>query len=527
MRTRRRTAARAVLYPVLGFALVAGGLAQPAHADNHLPWQDTSLSPEERTELLIDAMSLDQKISQLAITVHDDTELEECDEIATARTILPIPELGIPTLRFVNAGTGIRGGTCQNPVATGIPSAPLAAATFDRDLNYEWGQVLGAEAKAYAHQVLLGPAINLHRTPYGGRTWEYPGEDPYLAGVVGTEQVRGVQSQGIHAQPKHFVGNESEFERWTSASIIPSRAMHELYLLPFEMVVKDADPASIMCAFPDLNRDYACENEALLQTVLRDRWGFEGYVYSDRRAVHSTVPSIEAGLNVELDFEAVYYSEERIRRYLLAGRITMEQIDELLRPRFEKMFEYGFMDEPFDEFTIDLTVDDEVPDELTSGFPYHEHGATAREIAEAGVVLLKNEDNFLPLDGEAQSIALIGAERYAGMAKLPQRGSDNANVFAPYTVTPQEGLENVAADLGYDVDITYNNGEDIDSAVELAEEADLVILMAGDNPHETQDRETLDFPEIDRKSVVEGQRAGRGGAAIGGGGAGLGARASA
>ena len=156
-----------------------------------------------------------------------------------------------------------------------------AAATFNRDINFQWGQLLGNELRAWAHHSLWGPAFNMIRTPYGGRNHEYMSEDPYLAGAIATQQVLGIQSNGMsHATPKHFVGNESEYqrERWTAASRIPSRAMHEIYLLPFEMVVKDANPASIMCAFPHVNYEWACQNHALLVQTLRDRWGFDGYV---------------------------------------------------------------------------------------------------------------------------------------------------------------------------------------------------------------------------------------------------------
>lgn len=144
----------------------------------------------------------------------------------------------------------------------------------------------------------MGPGLNLIRTPYGGRNQEYMSEDPYLTGVTATQQVRGVQSNGrSQATIKHFAANESEYqrERWTAASRVPSRAMHELYLLPFEMAVKDANPASVMCAFPHLNGAWACESQPLLKQTLRERWGFDGYVVSDRRALRSTVPSILAG----------------------------------------------------------------------------------------------------------------------------------------------------------------------------------------------------------------------------------------
>src|SRR5699024_5220686 len=162
---------------------------------------------------------------------------------STLRTVVGIERLDMPTIRITNAGTGIRGGSCQNPSAIGLPSSTTAAATFDPDLNHEYGAVLGEEARLYAHQVLLGPSMNLVRHPYGGRNHEYFSEDPFLSGAMAAQQVRGIQEQGVNAQIKHFVGNEQETERWTTASVIPSQALHELYLLPFEMSVKDGDAA--------------------------------------------------------------------------------------------------------------------------------------------------------------------------------------------------------------------------------------------------------------------------------------------
>ncbi|MEE6283138.1 beta-glucosidase, partial [Georgenia sp. MJ170] len=498
-------------------ALAIGGL--PAAAQDH-PWEDTSLPPEQRATLLVDALTLDQKIQQIAVSrfLEDDEgdpvvidksgtseyqngvfepqgTLPGCTWQDTGRQIRGIDELGIPTVRMTNGGTGVKGGSCGNdPDATGVPSTLSAAATFDRELNYELGRILGEETRAFAHQVMLGPGMNLVRHPYGGRNYEYFSEDPYLTGALAIEQVEGIQDQGIHAQLKHLAGNEQETERWTMGVQVPSRAMNELYMLPFEMTVRDADAASVMCSFPHVNGPDACHSTELLQETLRDRWGFDGYVMSDRRAVHDTVDAIKAGVSVELDWAPQYYTPELIHEALDAGEIVEDDLDPLLYERYLKMFEYGHMDEPFDEFQwedVDLAA----------------NGASAREMAEAGSVLLKNEANFLPLTGEEESIALIGVEWFAGEAKMSPRSirDDNVNVETAYTVTPQEGLENVIAELGSDTTVTYNDGRDPEEAAELAAESDVVLLMIGDNPHETADRATLGFPPIDLDSSRNGE----------------------
>jgi beta-glucosidase len=476
------------------------------------PWMNTQLSAEERTELLLDEMTMEQKIQQIAISRFNENDTGEtvvikrggtskymngefapqgtlpgCEWQDTGRQIRGIEDLGIPTIRMTNGGTGVKGGSCGNdPEATGLPSTLAMAATFNRELNYEAGRILGEETRAFAHHVLLGPGMNLVRHPYNGRNYEYFSEDPYLTGTLATEQVKGIQDQGVQAQLKHLAGNEQETERWTMGVQVPSQAMNELYMLPFEMTVKDADPASVMCSFPDVNGTYACDNSELLQDALRDHWGFDGYVMSDRRAIHDTVSAIKAGTNVELDWTPQYYTQEKIQDALDSGQVTEDDIDNLLRPRYIKMIEFGHMDKPYDKFLP------EIVDPIANG-------ESARKMAEEGSVLLKNDKGFLPLNGEPKSIALIGVEWFAGEAKMSPRSirDNNENVVTPYTVTPQEGLENVIKELGYDTKVTYNDGRDPKAAAKLAAESDVVLLMIGDNPHETVDRQTLGFPAID------------------------------
>ncbi|MEH7252215.1 glycoside hydrolase family 3 C-terminal domain-containing protein [Neobacillus niacini] len=493
-------------------ALVLPTYAMNGGMEGTRPWMNPQLSAEERTELLLDVMTMEQKIQQIAISRFNENDTGEtviikrggsskymngefapqgtlpgCEWQDTGRQIRGIEELGIPTVRMTNGGTGVKGGSCGNdPEATGLPSTLAMAATFDRGLNYEAGRILGEETRAFAHHVLLGPGMNLVRHPYNGRNYEYFSEDPYLTGTLATQQVKGIQDQGVQAQLKHLAGNEQETERWTMGVQVPSKAMNELYMLPFEMTVKDADPASVMCSFPDVNGTFACDSSELLQDALRNKWGFDGYVMSDRRAIHDTVSAIKAGMNVELDWAPQYYTQEKIQEILDSGQVTEDDIDNLLRPRYIKMIEFGHMDEPFDKFLP------EIVDPMANG-------ASARKMAEEGAVLLKNDDGFLPLDGEPKSIALIGVEWFAGEAKMSPRSvrDNNENVVTPYTVTPQEGLENVIKELGYDTKVTYNDGRDPEAAAKLAAESDVVLLMVGDNPHETVDRDTLGFPAID------------------------------
>ena len=490
---------------VISTLMLANARAQTAST---LPWMNTSLTPEQRADLLIPRMTLEQKVEQIS----NDTRPAEnpanrppgCEFTSIGRHIQGIPELGIPTVRMINGPTGVRGGDCGNePTSTALPSTPALAATFNPQLAHQLGEVLGNETRLDGHQVQLAPGMNLHRVPYGGRNYEYFSEDPYLSGVMAVQAIEGIQSQGVHANAKHFAANEQETQRRQMATVVPPRALHELYLLPFEMSVKDAQPASVMCAFPEINGVSACSNDDLLKTTLRERWGFHGYVITDRRALHDTVPSIKAGVDWELaHMTPLFYSldpqkgqkgnpgGEGLKVDLESGKITVGDIDQMLRRRYVQMFEFGQFDTNFDAFygsTPDFTA----------------HGKIAREIAEQGIVLLKNQNSFLPLNPKnVKSIALIGATWYAGAAKLPPRSvrANNVGVIAPYTATPEEGLQNALSAMGSSATVTYNSGSgtqsDRQAAIQLAEKSDVVIVMLGDNPHELCDRETLGFPMI-------------------------------
>ncbi len=435
-------------------------------------------------------MTLDEKIEQIAVLPHPNEDLPGCGFQPLGRHIEGIPSLAIPTFREINGGNGVRGGDCvPEPTATGLPSAPLAAATFNPALNFAWGAIVGQETRNFAHQVLLGPAMNSIRHPYTGRAQEYPSEDPYLAGVVATEQTKGIQSRGTHAMIKHFAANDDEggqLERWTKAVRVPTRAMHELYLLPFEMAIRDGDAASAMCSYPDVNLHWACENQDLLIRTVRQRWGFDGYVESDRRALHSTAGSILARVSIELDKQPKFYSDSNVMAALAAREITEADIDELLRTRYLKMFEFGYFDHPYNAF---------LPTDFAPG------AAVARQAAEEGIVLLKNEGNFLPLGNNIRSVALIGAQWFAGMASLPPRNGNPhelTTVISPpqFTVTPEQGLKNALTKIGATATVTYNNGSDIHSAVALARQSDVAIVMVGDTPRETRDIPTLSLPVV-------------------------------
>jgi beta-glucosidase len=252
------------------------------------------------------------------------------------------------------------------------------------------------------------------------------------------------------------------------------------------MAIRDGDAASAMCSYPDVNLHWACENQDLLIRTVRQRWGFDGYVESDRRALHSTAGSILARVSIELDKQPKFYSDSNVMAALAAREITEADIDELLRTRYLKMFEFGYFDHPYNAF---------LPTDFAPG------AAVARQAAEEGIVLLKNEGNFLPLGNNIRSVALIGAQWFAGMASLPPRNGNPhelTTVISPpqFTISPEQGLKDALAKIGSAAAVTYNNGSDIASAVSLARQSDVVIVMVGDTPRETRDIPTLSLPVV-------------------------------
>jgi beta-glucosidase len=429
-------------------------------------------------------MTLDEKIEQIALNTAPNPALPGCGQRRDTRHIEGIPRLGIPTFRLTNGPIGVAGGDCEpNPPTTAVPTALLVAATWDGNASYKWGEIAGIETKNIAHHVFEAPGVNLGRIPQSGRNFEYFGEDPYLSGVMAVQQVKAVQAQGTQATVKHFVANEQETDRSTMNTIVDDRTLHELYLLPFEMSIRDADASSIICSYPKVGGVFACESAPLLRDILRKQWGFQGYVMSDRKALHSTAPAIKAGLDLEFDSTALWFTPEKIKAALAAGEITTADLDTMLARRYFQMFRLGQFEHPAETFT---PVD------------FQTHAETSRLIAEQGSVLLKNAGSVLPLSASLHSIALIGAKTFAAVAKLPTTGpSGTITVKAPFTVTPIEGLKSALKTLGSSATVTFDDGTDLARAKSLAAKSDVAIVIAGDISIEGQDRPNLSLPTRD------------------------------
>jgi beta-glucosidase len=484
MYTRRGTLAVLLLLPVTARA-------------QSLPWMRASLSADERAALLVRAMTPAEKFQQLTGAAGVIAEIPEC---FGARHVPGIQRLGIPTLRITNGPVGIGQSDCvpvgtpnlprsalmstASAKATALPSGMAVAASFDRGVAAQFGDVIGMEARSHALHVLEGPGLNLARVPQGGRNFEYFGEDPFLTGAIGVAEIRAIQRHGVIAMAKHFIANEQETNRFTANELIDDRVLHELYLLPFEMAVRSGDVASVMCSYNSVNGPHACEDGHHLTDVLRRQWGFRGYVQSDFFATHSTAATMLAGMDHEMPGLTMgplspWFSPARLQAALDRHEITEAHVDTALARRYRQMFRLGIFDRPVVRTSIDVARD----------------AAIARAIGEQAAVLLKNDRALLPLDaGVLRSVALIGKAEYAAKAVSGCCGG-SSDVIPFATVAPLDGVRQVLAQLKSPataaLTIVANDNANLAEAVSAARSADVAIVLAGTIAEEGRDRESI------------------------------------
>jgi beta-glucosidase len=393
----------------------------------------------------------------------------------------------------------------ENDKATFFPTGSALAATWSPELAYAYGTGMAQEARLRGKDVILGPAINIQRIPTGGRTYEYMSEDPYLSSQLAVEYTRGAQDNGVAACLKHYALNNQENNRGTVNVIIGERAMREIYLPPFKAAVQEADAYSVMAAYNKVNGWWCAENDVLLNQILREEWGFGGFVVSDWNGTHSSVESVKHGLNVEMPDSR--YLGEALLDSVKAGAVSEEVIDQRVR----EILRVRLAIEP---------IPAEEANQVVTSQP--ESQQIAYDVASKSVVLLKNE-GILPLDlSKKPLIAVIGENAVREMGN----GGIGAGVKTLYEITPLEGLKNK---IGDKADIQYAQGyvpleldyarifgaksqEDIDredkekavlnkklnkEAVALAAKADIVLFIGGDNravETEANDRENIFLP---------------------------------
>ena len=433
-----------------------------------LPFMDINRALEERVEDLLGRLTLKEKF-----------------KLCTGRwwTLFhtkPIKRLGINSFKMTDGPHGVGAlGTYFRKKTTYFPVAICRCATWNPTLSEEFGKAIAQEVRSVGYHMLLAPGVNIQRTPLCGRTFEYQTEDPYLNKVTAVAVVKGVQSQRIAACVKHYVCNNQDTNRMRVSSEVSERALHEIYYPAFKAAVREADAWSIMACYNRVNGIYGCEHKTLLKDTLIEKWGFRGFVVSDWFATKHTTSTencVNAGLTLEMPW-AIKYRKGRLRKALQEGKFTEETLNENVKRLLRVMFLVGLFD---DKSSLP-------PGSRNTP----EHLAVARRIAEEGMVLLKNDEDLLPLNIEKiQKIAVLGPNA----KKKHAFGGGSSMIRSLYEITPLKGLKNKCEDK---IDIISSPAE-----------ADVAIIFAGlnhkrGNDSEGKDRKRLELPEKQIKLITE------------------------
>jgi beta-glucosidase len=365
-------------------------------------------------------------------------------------TLWPEPAVGLRKVVVSDGPAGVRGQTWdERDRSANVPSPTALAATWDEDLIERLGGLLAREARAKGVDVLLAPTVNLHRTPYGGRHFECFSEDPMLTARIGVAYVRGVQAGGVAATVKHFVGNDSESERMTLNAEIGARALRELYLAPFEAIVREAKVWAVMAAYNGVNGTPMTESP-LLRQVLHEEWGFDGVTMSDWFATRRTEPSARSGLDLVMPGPFGPWGSELVTA-VRAGQVEEATVDDKVRRLLRLAGRVG---------ALEGTVASPAPE-----FSEPEISDLLRQVAASGFVLLRNQDDLLPLQvSDLTQVAVVGPNAAVGRTL----GGGSATVFPPYAVSPLAGLR---AGLGAGVQVVHSIGVVAHSRVPVADPA--------------------------------------------------------
>ena len=461
------------------------------------PWMDTHLSADQRAELLLKAMTLDEKFQLIRSEFGDNQNghVMSPGALGSAGYVPALTRLGWPAMQESDAGLGV-----AKPLsvgATALPSALATTASFDPRIAHEGGAMIGSEAHKMGFNVLLAGGIDLQRDPRDGRNFEYAGEDPLLAGTMVAAAVRGIQSQHVLSTVKHYAINDLETARTTMSADIDPAAARESDLLAFEIAIAEGKPGAVMCSYNRVNGVYACENEWLLDKVLKHDWGFPGFVMSDWGAVHSAAKAALAGLDQESageTFDAQVYFDKPLRAALADGSFPQARLDDMVRRILRSMIAVGALDYP-----THATPQHHQP------IDYAADRAVAQHAEEAGAVLLRNADGLLPLSGSLKSVAVIGAHADRGvvtgggssLVQSPQGnpvpGLEPTGWPGPRVYQPDAPLAAIARLLPH-AQVRYASGEDIAAAAKLAAQAQVAVVFVQQWSAESFDLPTLALP---------------------------------
>jgi beta-glucosidase len=465
---------------------------QPVKEDRNHPWMNASLSPDERAAMVLKELTLDEKIDLLhgmgmpgwpREVQHPEPELGN----GGAGFVLGVPRLGIPFIQMSDAAYGVRSSAENGRYSTAMPSNLGAAASWDPEAACAFGTVIGKDLRAQGYNMTLGGGVNITREPRNGRTFEYLGEDPILAGTLVGNLMKCEQAQHVIGDIKHYAVNDQETGRNEVDSIISKRAMRESDLLAFEIGVEIADPGAVMCSYNAVNGVFGCENKYLLTDVLKKEWGFKGFVVSDWGGTHSTVKASAAGLDNEEPLDEFFGA--KLKAAVEAGKVSMAELDEHVRRVLRSEFATGIVDFP-----------------MQKGVPDIEGNlAVAQKVEEQSAVLLKNK-GLLPLSAGVRSIAVIGPHANEGMMS----GGGSAQVDAPGRPSagwqaqvwfPPSPIKVLQAKFP-GAKVQFDSGADPASAAALAKNSDVAIVFAYQWESEGMDLPNLSLP-VKQDEIIE------------------------
>jgi len=450
------------------------------------PWMNPQLSPDERAEMVLKELTLDEKID----LVHGEGMPNWPGKVfpkaylgnGGAGFVFGVERLGIPMIQMSDAAYGLRSSAENGRYSTALPSPVASAASWDPQAACEYGALIGRELRAQGYNMTLGGGTNITREPRNGRTFEYLGEDPILAGTLVGNRIKCEQAQHVIGDIKHYAVNDQESGRNEVNAVIGKRAMQETDLLAFHIGIEIGNPAAVMCSYNAVNGDYACENKYLLTEVLKKAWKFKGFVVSDWGGTHSTVKASAAGLDNE-EPEDIYYGEP-LKKAVQEGKVPVAELDDHVRRVLRSEFLSGIVDFPRKRSVVDVEGGLE----------------TSRQIAEQSIVLLKNDKGILPLDSaKVRSIAIIGTHADEGMIS----GGGSAQVDPPGSTSPAwkahvwfptSPLKAVAAKVP-GVSVKFASGADPAATAELAQQSDVAIVFAHQWTSEDFDLPNLSLPD--------------------------------
>jgi beta-glucosidase len=490
------------IFAVIALASLGSLAAQPpAKPDTaKMPWMNKALSPDERADMVIRQMTLDEKIQMVHGTgwgvLKDGAPISPRSNFGAGFTD-GIDRLGIPDINLADSAVGIRMAAYQGRYATLLPSTLGAASSWDPDSAFLYGSVIGRELRALGFNMTIGGGVNITREPRNGRNFEYAGEDPLLAGTMTGNLAKGVFSQHVMSDIKHYALNDQETGRTIVNVLLDKKAMRESDLLAFEIAIGISDPSGVMCSYNLVEGNYACENDYLLNQVLKKEFKFKGWVLSDWGGTHSTVKSALNGLDQEMPGDDNYFNAP-LKKAVEDGQVPVARLDDMVHRILRSMFAACVVDDPPVRSVVD---------------PFRGRD-DAQHIAEESIVLLKNSGNILPLKASpSASIALIGSHADVGVlsgggsAQVDAPGGNAANPqpggskWADTIYFPSSPLKNIQA-KSPQASVKYLDGSDTAAAAQLAKSSALAIVFVNQPMHEDMDAATLSLPN-NQDTLVE------------------------